>query len=82
MTLKDRSNMPRHPSCVFRQPSCMLLPFDFHSFCLQLRTRCGNILPFYLTDEKHQICILYQKTFINKNCVEELCKNHLKINYV
>ena len=31
-------------------------------------------LPFYLT-EKHQICIVYQKTFLKKNCIkEQLCK--------
>ena len=31
-------------------------------------------VPFYST-EKHQICILYQKTFVLKDCV----KNHLKV---
>ena len=32
--------------------------------------------------EIHQICILYLKTFTKKNFINQLCKNHLKINYV
>ena len=36
-----------------------------------------HILPFYLT-EKHQICILYHKTFIKNNCIKELCKKSFK----
>ena len=35
-------------------------------------------LPFYLT-EKHQICILYRKTSMEKNCMKNMCKNYLKI---
>ena len=30
-------------------------------------------LPFYLT-EKHQFCILYNRTFIKMNFIKELCK--------
>ena len=35
-------------------------------------------LPFYLT-EKHQICILYLKTSMEKNCMKDMCKNYLKV---
>ena len=44
----------------------------FH--CGSLKTAINRIfLPFHPT-EKHQICILYQKTFLKKECFKIPCK--------
>ena len=37
-----------------------------------------TFLFYWITSDLH----LHQKTFIKKNYIEELCKNHLKMNYV
>ena len=37
-----------------------------------------TFLSYWITSDLH----LHQKTFIKKNYIKELCKNHLKMNYV
>ena len=44
----------------------------FHSTSLKIALN-GIFLPFHLTD-KHQVYILYQKSFIKEECFKILCK--------
>ena len=62
---------------------CNISGFDltFQKLFLSL----GDIEFFFLDclkrSESYQMCILYEKIFTKKkNCIKELCKNHLKIS--
>ena len=65
---------PKMKSCI---STCPPRPGDNETISHLKRHICA---PFYLIDKKY-ICILYQKTFIEKKVYERLknCENNLKI---